>query len=173
MSRSGVGRRTRPCAIEFAAHESRSGGSLVSQGKINEAEKQWVEVINSGYPEARAFLGLARVRNAIAMYKSAKKMIDKAHELDPYDPDIQEEWIGTLSRSERIKYLEASLAGENNWDAEQRSDEASYLQYLKERVQTRQMIRCHLVSNVTHTETPLTRLLIDPQHIRGYGLPCL
>ena len=139
------------------------------QGKISEAEKQWVEVINSGYPEARAFLGLARVRDAIAMYKSAKKMIEKAHELDPYDPDIQEEWIGTLSRSERIKYLETSLAGENNWDADQRSDVASYLQYLKERSKEKND-SCRLVSNVTHTETPLTRLLIDPQHIRGYGL---
>jgi tetratricopeptide (TPR) repeat protein len=139
------------------------------QGKISEAEKQWVEVINSGYPEARAFLGLKRVRDAIAMYKSAKKMIDKAHDLDPHDPDIQEEWVETLSRSERIKYLETSLAGENNWDAEQRSDIASYLQYLKERSKQKNN-SCRLVSNVTHTETPLTRLLIDPQHLRGYGL---
>lgn len=139
------------------------------QGKISEAEKQWVEVINSGYPEARAFLGLARVRDAIAMYKNAKKMIDKAHDLDPHDSDIQEEWIGTLSRTERIQYLETSLAGENNWDAEQRSDAANYLQYLKERSKEKNS-SCRLVSNVTHTETPLTRLLIDPQHIRGYGL---
>ncbi|HET7891197.1 MAG TPA: aspartyl protease family protein [Candidatus Sulfotelmatobacter sp.] len=139
------------------------------QGKISEAEKLWVEVIKSGYPEARAFLGLARVRDAIAMYKSAKKMVDKAHELDPYDPDIQEQWIGTLSRSERIRYLETSLAGENNWDADQRSDAANYLQYLKERSKQKNSF-CRLVSNVTHTETPLTRLLIDPQHIRGYGL---
>ena len=169
--------------VEQAAHaaeqglaQSNSARMKVAQaevwfreGKINEAEQQWVEVINSGYPEARAFLGLARVRDAIAMYKSAKKLIDKAHELDPNDPDIQAEWIGTLSRSERIKYLEASLAGGNSWDAEQRSDEANYLQYLQERAK-RTKNSCHLVSNVTHTETPLTRLLIDPQHIRGYGL---
>ena len=139
------------------------------QGKIDEAEKQWVEIINSGYPEARAFLGLARVRDAIAMYKSAKRMIDKAYALDPNDPDIQEEWIGTLSRSERIKYLEASLAGDNNWDADERSDQASYLQYLKERAKEKND-SCRLVTNVTHTETPLIRLLTDPQHLRGYGL---
>src|SRR5208337_5445887 len=51
------------------------------QGKVFEAEKEWVDVVNSGYAEARAFLGLARVRNALAMYKSAKNMIDRAHEL--------------------------------------------------------------------------------------------
>ena len=59
------------------------------QGKIPEAEKEWIAVINSGYPAARAYLGLARARWAIAMNKSAKAMIDKAHELGPSDPDIQ------------------------------------------------------------------------------------
>ena len=139
------------------------------QGKINEAEKQWVDIINSGYPEARAFLGLARVRDALAMYKSARKMIEKAHELDPVDPDIQEEWIGTLSRSERIKYLEMSVAGDNNWDSDRRADVTSYLQYLRERAKQRNQ-SCHLVSKVTGTETPLVPLLIDPSHLRGYAI---
>jgi len=139
------------------------------QGKINEAEKQWIDVINSGYPEARAYLGLARVREAIAMFKTARKMVDKAHELDPLDPDIQEEWIGTLSRSERIRYLETSLAGDNNWDTDQRSDVASYLQYLRERAQ-RKNEPCHLVSNVSRTETRLVPLMIDPTHLRGYAV---
>jgi tetratricopeptide (TPR) repeat protein len=139
------------------------------QGKIFEAEKEWVEVANSGYPEARAFLGLARVRNALAMYKTAKNMIDRAHELDPDDPDIQEEWVGTLSRSERIKYLQDSLAGDNNWDADRRADVASYLEYLKERAMQKSN-SCRLVSKVTATEAPLVRLLEDPAHLRGYGL---
>jgi tetratricopeptide (TPR) repeat protein len=90
------------------------GEVLFRQGKIDLAEKEWVAVINSGYPEARAYLGLARVYRAAAMYKSAEKMIHKAHTIDPADRDIQERWIATLSRSERIKYLEESLAGENN-----------------------------------------------------------
>jgi tetratricopeptide (TPR) repeat protein len=139
------------------------------QGKINEAEKQWVEIIKSGNAEARAYLGLARVRNAIAMYKTARKMIDKAHELDLSDPDIQQEWIGTLPRSERIKYLETSLAGENNRDAGQRAETASYLQYLTERAKQKHE-SCHLLSKVTRTETPLVRLKRDPEHLRGYGL---
>lgn len=142
------------------------------QGKIHQAEAEWVKVINSGYPEARAFLGLARVRDAIAMYKSAKSMIDKARELDSYDPDIREEWIGTLSRVERIKYLEASLAGENNWDAEERDNVASYLMFLKARAKQKPS-PCHLVSKVKATETTLVRLLDDPQHLRGYGLSVL
>jgi tetratricopeptide (TPR) repeat protein len=142
---------------------------LFRQGNIEMAEKEWVAVINSGAPEARAYLGLARVRRAIAMYKSAEKMINRAHELDPYDSDIQDRWITTLPRSERIKYLEASLAGENNWDDKQRSATASYLEYLKERAKTKTR-PCRLVGKVTATETPLVRLLLDPNHLRGYGL---
>lgn len=78
------------------------------QGRITDAETEWVKILNSGYPEARAYLGLARVRDAIGNYRGAKTMIDKAHALDDEDPDIQDEWIGTLSRSERIKYLETA-----------------------------------------------------------------
>ena len=140
------------------------------QGRISEAEVEWARVINSGFPEARAYLGIARVRDAIAMHKSAKGMLDRAHELDPADPDIQEEWVSTLSRAERIKYLETSLAGENNWDPDERASVASYLQYLKERAKQKNSSPCRLVSKVTATETPLVRLLTDPRHPRGYGL---
>jgi predicted aspartyl protease/Tfp pilus assembly protein PilF len=140
------------------------------QGKIAEAEAEWVKVINSGYPEARAYLGLARVRDAVAMYKTAKTMIEKAHQLDADDPDIQEEWVGTLARSERIQYLESSLAGDNNWDPDERTAIASYLQYLKERARQNKTSACRLVSKGTSTETALVRLLTDPQHLRGYGL---
>jgi tetratricopeptide (TPR) repeat protein len=139
------------------------------QGRIGDAEAEWVRAINSGYPEARAYLGIARVRDAIAMHKSAKQMLDTAHQLDPDDPDIQEAWVDTLSRSERIKYLETSLAGDNNWDPDERADAASYLAYLKERAR-KKTSPCRLVSKVTATETPMVSLMEDPQHLRGYGL---
>ena len=84
------------------------------QGKIHDAEAEWVKVINSGRQDARAYLGLARVRWSIAMYKSGWTMIDKAHTLDPSDPEIQQAWTQKLSRAERIKFLEDYLAGDNN-----------------------------------------------------------
>jgi len=46
---------------------------LFRQGKIDQAELEWAKAINAGFPEARAYLGLARVRNARAMYKSAER----------------------------------------------------------------------------------------------------
>jgi tetratricopeptide (TPR) repeat protein len=139
------------------------------QGNIVEAEKEWAEIINSGHAEPRAYLGIATVRKSIAMYKSAKAFIDKAHELDSYDPDIQEAWEMTLSRAERIKYLQESLDGENNWSAEGREATERYLEYLKNREKEKRGA-CRLVSRVKETQTPLVRLLIDPTHLRGYGL---
>lgn len=139
------------------------------QGRINDAEREWVAVINSGYPEPRAYLGIARVRRALAMYKGEKAMLDKAHQLDPYDPDIQEQWMGTLSLAERVHYLQTAIADDNNSTAEERGDSAKYLAFLKERMEHKGN-SCRLVSKVTATETPLVRLLTDPQHLRGYGL---
>ena len=139
------------------------------QGKITEAEKEWVGVIKSGHAAARAYFGLARVRWAIRMNKTAKTLIDKAHELDPKDPDIQRSWIGTLRRSDQIKYYEESLAGASDLDADQRRRMQEHLVYLKERAQPNSR-PCRLASKLTNTETPLVRLLIDPKHLRGYGL---
>src|SRR6266851_5182870 len=136
------------------------------QGKIHEAEREWVQVINSGHPEPSAFLGLYRVRNAIAMYKQGKAMIDKAHELNPADPEITREWIDTLRRPDRIKYLEDYLAGPNNDDSEEREGTRTYIDYLKAREQEPGK-KCHLVGKMNATETTLVPLLMDPQHLRG------
>src|SRR5207237_9811127 len=84
--------------------------------------------INSGHQDGRAYIGLGRVRWAISMHKSGWSMIDKAHQLDPTDPEIQKLWVRKLSRAERIKYLEEYLAGESNDDAETRANMQHYLE---------------------------------------------
>lgn len=114
-------------------------------------------------------MGVARVRWAIQMNKTAKTMIDKAHELDPEDREIQRLWIETLPRRERIKYYENSLSDPANADGEERGHTEKYLAYLKERAKEHSR-PCRLVSKVTNTTTSLVRLLTDPQHLRGYGL---
>ncbi len=42
------------------------------EGSITGAEREWVNVINSGHPEGRAFLGIARVSTALSLYKRAR-----------------------------------------------------------------------------------------------------
>jgi tetratricopeptide (TPR) repeat protein len=141
---------------------------LFRQGKIDQAELEWAKAINAGFPEARAYLGLARVRNARAMYKSAEGMIKRAHELDPEDPEIEELWIATLPREERIKYLENALAS-NEWDSDKRQSTASYLQYLKEQANAKYP-PCRLLSNVSTTEIPLVMMLGEDTFWSGWGL---
>jgi tetratricopeptide (TPR) repeat protein len=139
------------------------------QGKINEAEQILVKVVNSGIDNARAYLGLARIREAISMYKRAKEFIDKAQKLDPSDPDIQKVWMGTLKRSERIRLLESYLTHPTNDDSDERSAMTRYLQLMKER-ENNPGRNCTVVSKLTSTETPLTALQIDAYHLHGYGL---
>ena len=158
----------------LAVSDSRSlhvalGEVQFRQGKISEAEQEWVKVINSGHLDARAFLGLARVSNSVAMYKRGKAMIDKARELDSSDPDIERHWIGTLTRSERITYLEKYLAGPNDEDGERRTEVQHYVDFLKARAKEGSG-RFRLAKNVNSTEIPLARLFQDADHLRGYGL---
>jgi tetratricopeptide (TPR) repeat protein len=139
------------------------------QGKISEAENEWTGVINRGFSDARAYLGLARVRNAVAMYKDAKRLIGKAHELDPTDPEIYGRWIVTLPREERIKNLQETLAGTSDWAPDERAALARYLEALKDRTKKKDST-CRLVTKISATETQLVRIATDPEHLRGYGL---
>jgi len=67
------------------------------------------------FPKPVLTLVWREVRNARAMYKSAEGMINRAHELDPVDPDIEELWVATLPRDERINYLEKALSDRKEW----------------------------------------------------------
>jgi tetratricopeptide (TPR) repeat protein len=139
------------------------------QGKLREAEDEWVKVVNSGRQDAHAYMGLARIRWAISMHKTGWSMIEKAHAIDPSDPDIRRAWMRRLNAKDRIKFLEEYLAEENNDDEETRNGLRHYLEYLQARAKDPRGV-CHLVSKTTRTETPLVRLLEDPLHLRGYGL---
>jgi predicted aspartyl protease len=110
------------------------------------------------------------VRRAISNYKSAKVMIDMAHQLDPKDPDIERDWLYALSRRQQIKTLEDRLSTSAG-DASERVSAQRYLDALKASLASDQS--CTLVSKVTSTETPLLRMLIDPEHVRGVGLSVL
>ena len=146
------------------------GELLFRQGKISEAEKIFVEIINSGHAPARAFLGLAQVSSAVAMYAREHWLILRAHELDPSDQDIQKEWMSTLSRADRIKSLESYLSQPTSDDANTRRNLSEYLEVLRAR-QAAPRGACRLVSDLTATETELLPLLRDASHLRGFGLP--
>jgi tetratricopeptide (TPR) repeat protein len=139
------------------------------QGSITSAEREWVNNVNSDHPQARAYLGIARLSSAFSLHKRARTMIEKAYAADPNDADARKAWMSTLSRSERIKFLDSYLAQSHADDQETQTDLKQYLEYLKARVQGPKG-SCHLVGKVTSTETNMISLLSDPQHLRGFGL---
>lgn len=151
-----------------AAH-SALGDVLFRNGEIHDADVEWVKAANAHQPDARALLGIARLENAMSLYARAKHTLDRAHQLDPDDPDIRRRWLSTLPRSEQIRELERYLAGATNDDEKTRYNLEHGLELLKAR-QEQPSRSCKLVSNVQHTDTKLERLLIDPTHLHGYGL---
>jgi tetratricopeptide (TPR) repeat protein len=145
------------------------GEALFRQGKITDAEKTFVEVINSGAENARAYYGLARVSQTITYFRREKRMIDKAHALDPADPDITRMWMGTLTLNERIKALEEYLAQESDDDVEARTNLERQLTSLRG-LPTMPQHQCRMVSKISSTSTNLQLLYDGPTRVRGYGL---
>ena len=143
---------------------------LFRQGRIPEAERIFVQVINAGGAPARAYLGLAQISSASGLYAREHRLILRARDLDPSDPDVQKAWMGTLSRRDRAKFLESYLAGTHGDDANTQRGMREYLETLKAR-QGVSAAACRLVSDVTATETEMLPLLTDAKHMRGMGLP--
>jgi len=139
------------------------------QGKIFEADHEFVAVVKSGAKNARAYWGLARTSAANSYYHREKQMIDTAHALDPADPEITLFWIRTLPLSDRIKALVDYLAQDTNDDPEARKGLERDLVYLQSEPTT-PVHQCRMVSKVSSTEGDLRLLYDTPGHPRGYGL---
>ena len=153
------------------------GELLFRQGEIPEAGKLFDEVITAPPspaqpkvpPNARAYLGAARVAAASTMYARAHILLTRAHAIDPSDPDIQKEWMQTLSTADRIKSLENYLARTTNDDTDTRRSLKEQLDFLKAS-QFAQSGRCRLVSDVTSTETNLIALQLRNREVQARGL---
>jgi hypothetical protein len=146
-----------------------AGEVYFRRGMFGQAEKEWVNVINNGHEIARAYYGLSRIRNSVSLYAQAKRLLDKAHELDPTDPEIQKDWIDSQSKSEQIKFWETYLASPTNDDADAHLDDQQHLEYLKATEHDAEP-PCELAGSVTSVAIPMARMLADPDHISGYGL---
>jgi len=86
------------------------------QGKFADAEKEFLTPLKAGVADPRAYLGEGRLSWASSNQIHGKKLIDKAHALDPQDPEIRAWWLSTLSRSERVAYLANEVHPGNSSD---------------------------------------------------------
>jgi len=143
------------------------GELLFRQGQILEAGKLFDEVISAPpvtAPNARAYLGAARVAAASALYARESVLIRRAHELDSSDPDIRKRWMRTLSSDARLQSLEDYLSQPANDDDDTRRRLREQADFLKAS-QSARSARCRPVSNVTATKTTLISVSL------GDGIP--
>ena len=147
------------------------GELLFRQGQILEAGKLFDEVISMPpvtTPNARAYMGAARVAAASALYARESVLIHRAHELDSSDPDIRKLWIRTLSTDARLQSLEDYLSQPANDDDDTRRRLREQADFLKASHGARSA-RCRPVSNVTATKTTLTSVSLG-DGIQASGL---
>ncbi len=150
-----------------AAHTA-LGEVYFRQAKMGEAEREFLKAINVPQPDAKACLGLSTLYNVYSYHARARRMLDRAHELDPNDPEVLRRWMGTQKRSEQIRWLQSYLSGASNDDARQRQALQERLAFLQAR-EGQPNSACRLVTKLASTETPIMRLG-DPRRFSGYGL---
>jgi predicted aspartyl protease len=117
----------------------------------------------------RTHLLLAKLERIGSLYATSRKQIVLAHQLDPADPEIRGEWIGTLPTKEKIAELGAYLSAPTGNDEEETRHWKMYLDSLK-KAETEPHKACHLVSSTASAEIPFALLLQDLLHPRGFGL---
>jgi hypothetical protein len=118
---------------------------------------------------ARAHLTRSRVLRIDSMYASERAEIQKAYDIDPSDPDIQNAWQHVVSPAHDIEGIDQGLATEKNIDADtRRKAEASMhamMPLLSENSQT-----CQVLPSVASAVIPLQPTFADAKHIDGYRL---
>jgi len=160
-------------ALEIAPASPRAHATLgevyFRQAKMVEAEKEFLAGVNNSHPDPRAFLGLSRLYTAYSLHGRARSMLERAHQLDPIDREIQRRWIHTLTLRDQIQWLSTYLAGPNNDDEFTNQSLETYLEVLKERTK-RPRQTCRVVNKVMSTEADLKPMMLDANHFHGFGL---
>jgi tetratricopeptide (TPR) repeat protein len=149
--------------------QSAVGEVLYRQGKLTEAQEVFRRIALTGKPDARAYLGLAKVHWATGNYLSAKQVIDRAHALDPDDPEIFSRWLRTLQGTERLPALKSRLAS-----APKDSPYSKALEHMTEardNTALQSVPACKLVSTASSTRLGLESLWRGPNQLGGYGIP--
>jgi predicted aspartyl protease/Tfp pilus assembly protein PilF len=145
------------------------GAVQYRRGEIPEAETSFLSAKKADPKLIQTYLGLAQVYRTALLYRRAYDQVTRAHEIAPQDPEVQRAWLVMLPRRERVKALEAYLAGPHPDNAEENASLHSWLEYLKATAD-QPLHACKLVNNLGSTQTQMQILLRDAQHIAGYGL---
>jgi len=117
----------------------------------------------------RTQLLLADLARINSLYATSRRALNTAHQLDPEDPEIRGEWLGTLPLKQRMAEVEAYLAEPRGLDEEGLRHWHQYLERLQKLV-VEPHKSCRLVSQTAAAEIPFTKIMRDGTHIRAFGL---
>ncbi len=137
------------------------------QGRIAEAASTADKAFHADPCNARLYLMRARIFRLNSMYSSERRAIGFARSLDPYDPDIQRTWSGTIGPDQRIEMQKKLLAVPNSMSAEERANAEKSVANL-ENVATKEEKVCRIASNTTSTELPMAPV-INGGNFRNIG----
>jgi Tfp pilus assembly protein PilF len=107
------------------------GSVQYRRGEIPECETSFLNAKKIDPNLVEAYLGLARVYRTALLYRHAYDQLKRAHEIAPQNTEVQRAWLAMLPRRERIKALEAYLAGPHPDNPEETAALNSGLEYLK------------------------------------------
>jgi predicted aspartyl protease len=148
----------------LATAHSALGEVYFRQGRFTEAEREFLNPLKAGVADPRAYYGEAMISITASNHKHGKRLIDKAHMIDPDDPDIREAWSSTLPRVERAALEKPAPQPARSGEAQPKDAAA------EPPIPPPSERRCRLVTQVTSTEAPLERLMLDANLFRGFGL---
>src|SRR5579864_62486 len=86
-------------------------------GRFADTEAEYRAALKLDANFARAQLGMGRMYQMVSMNKRAKEAFAKAHQLDPEDGQITEEWLASLPFSEQLEQVK-KMAGDHPSGAE-------------------------------------------------------
>ncbi|HEY6269901.1 MAG TPA: aspartyl protease family protein [Candidatus Acidoferrum sp.] len=145
-------------ALEFepslAAAHTALGDVYFRQGKLKEAEQEYLTPLRANKEEARAYFGLWRIYHATFEKKRAKTALDRAHALEPRDPDINGDWLETRPAAEQIRALEAFVASGGHGEHIGRAGARQLLVMLKDQ-QAHPGRTCQMAHKVRETKMTL------------------
>ena len=128
------------------------------QGRLAEAQTEFLTALKLGQADAQTYLDLARFYRATYDFRKSKLTIDRAHDLDPTDPDIRSAWVETRSLSEQAKALEDNIASESSYYS--RAEKARFKQrvtLMRDEIEHPERT-CAVTNRPDNTEIQLTEI---------------
>jgi tetratricopeptide (TPR) repeat protein len=138
----------------LAAAHAALGDIYFRQGKLHEAEHEYLTPLRAKNEDARAYFGLSRIYHTTFNDKRAKIVLDRAHALDPNDPETNSDWVQTRPAEEQIRAFEPFIAAGGHGEHVGRAGAHQWLAVLKGQVQHPER-KCHMVNSVQTAQMSL------------------